>query len=79
MRVVSTEKVVEEITNWPQEKRQQVKFARIENVDGVEKVFAVYPKGTEFFGAQAEQLLQLGKAKLVEENLPRIEQQEAAK
>jgi len=77
MRVFSTEKIVEDVTNWPPEKRAAVKFARLENIDDVEHVFAVYPKGTEFFGKQADQLIALGKARIVDDT-PRIENAEVA-
>ncbi len=77
IRVFSTEKIIEDITSWPDEKRKAVKFARLENIDGVDRVFAVYPKGTEFFGKQADQLIALGKAKIVDDT-PRIENNEVA-
>lgn len=76
-RVYSTEKIIEDVTSWPDEKRKAVKFARFEEIDGVERTFAVYPKGTEFFGKQAEQLIALGKAKIVDDT-PRIENSEVA-
>lgn len=66
MRVVSTEKTIEDVTGWSEERRLLLKFTRTEEVDGVKKVYAVYPKGTEVYGAQAEQLLRLGKAKEIE-------------
>ncbi len=75
MRVYSTEKIIEDITNWPEEKRASVKFAREEEIDGDKKLFAVYPKGTEFFGKQADQLIALGKARIVDDT-PRIENAE---
>lgn len=77
LRVLSTEKIIEDITNWPEEKRKAVKFARFEEGDGVERTFAVYPKGTEFFGKQADKLIALGKAKIVDDT-PRIENSEVA-
>ena len=77
LRVLSTEKIIEDITNWPEEKRKAVKFARFEEVDGVERTYAVYPKGTEFFGKQADKLIALGKAKIVDDT-PRIENSEVA-
>jgi hypothetical protein len=75
MRVFSTEKIVEDITNWPEEKKATVKFAREEGPEGDKKMFAVYPKGTEFFGKQADQLIALGKARIVDDT-PRIENAE---
>jgi len=77
LRVFSTEKIIEDITNWPEERRATVKFAREEEIDGEKKMFAVYPKGTEFFGKQADQLIALGKAKIVDDT-PRIENTEVA-
>jgi hypothetical protein len=77
IRVYSTEKIIEDITNWPEEKRASVKFAREEDVNGEKRLFAVYPKGTEFFGKQADQLVALGKAKIVDDT-PRIENTEVA-
>jgi|688.fasta_scaffold01648_18 hypothetical protein len=77
IRVFSTEKIVEDITKWPEEKRATVKFAREEEIDGNKKLFAVYPKGTEFFGKQADQLIALGKARIVDDT-PRIENAEVA-
>lgn len=68
IRVFSTEKIIEEITNWPEEKKATVKYAREETeADGSKRMFAVYPKGTEFFGKQADQLIVLGKAKVVDD------------
>jgi len=67
MRVFSVEKIIEDITDWPEAKRATVKFARLENIDGIDKVFAVYPKGTEFFGKQADQLVAMGKANIVDD------------
>ncbi len=66
MKIVTTEKTIEDITHWPAEKRSAVKYSRIQEIDGEEKTFAVYPKGTEVVGAQANQLLKIGKAKVVE-------------
>ena len=40
-RVYSTEKIIEDVTSWPDEKRKAVKFARFEEIDGVERTFAV--------------------------------------
>lgn len=77
LRVFSTEKIIEDITSWPDEKRKAVKFARLEEIDGVERTLAVYPRGTEFFGKQADQLIALGKAKVVDDT-PRIENSEVA-
>lgn len=77
IRVFSTEKIIEDITSWPEEKKANVKFAREEEIDGDKKMFAVYPKGTEFFGKQADQLIALGKAKLLDDT-PRIENSEGA-
>jgi len=77
IRVYSTEKIIEDIANWPEEKRATVKFAREEEIDGEKRIFAVYPKGTEFFGKQADQLIALGKAKIVDDT-PRIENTEVA-
>lgn len=76
-RVFSTEKIVQDITSWPEEKRATVKFAREDEIDGEKKMFAVYPKGTEFFGTQADQLIAIGKAKVVDDT-PRIETSEVA-
>jgi hypothetical protein len=78
IRVYSTEKIIEDITNWPEQKRAAVKFAREEEVNGEKRLFAVYPKGTEVFGKQANQLIALGKAKIVDDT-PRIENAEVAK
>lgn len=66
MRVVSTEKTIEDVTGWSEERRRALKFTRTEEVDGVKRFYAVYPKGTEVYGSQAEQLLRLGKAKEIE-------------
>jgi len=77
IRVYSTEKIIEDITNWPEEKKATVKFAREEGSEGNKRLFAVYPKGTEFFGKQADQLIALGKAKIVDDT-PRIENAEVA-
>jgi len=77
MRVFSTEKIIEDITNWPEEKRAAVKFAREEGPEDNKRMFAVYSKGTEFFGKQADQLIALGKAKIVDDT-PRIENAEVA-
>jgi hypothetical protein len=75
LRVYSTEKIIEDITSWPEERRAAVKFAREEGPEGEKRLFAVYPKGTEFFGKQADQLISLGKAKIVDDT-PRIENAE---
>jgi len=77
IRIYSTEKIIEDITSWSEEKRTTVKFAREEEIDGEKRIFAVYPKGTEFFGKQADQLIALGKAKIVDDT-PRIENTEVA-
>jgi hypothetical protein len=78
IRVYSIEKIIEEITSWPEEKKATVKFAREEEeTDGSKRMFAVYPKGTEFFGKQADQLIALGKAKIVDDT-PQIENTEVA-
>lgn len=77
IRVYSTEKIVEDITNWPEERKATVKFARSEEIDGEKRMFAVYPKGTEFFGKQADQLIALGKARIVDDT-PLIENAEVA-
>jgi len=75
MRVFSTEKITEDITNWPEERRAAVKFAREEGPENDKRILAVYPKGTEFFGKQADQLIALEKARIVDD-APRIENAE---
>ena len=79
MRVVSLVKTIEDVTGWSEERRKAVKYLRKEETPDGNRFFAVYPKGTEFFGKQAEQLLTLGKAKLADEPVQLIEVSEAAK
>lgn len=78
MRAISLVKTIEDVTGWSEERRRAVKYLRKEETPDGNRFFAVYPKGTEFFGKQAEQLLTLGKAKLAEKPLPQIEVSEAA-
>lgn len=66
MKVISLVKTIEDVTGWSEERRKAVKYLRKEEMPDGDRFFAVYPKGTELFGKQAEQLLSLGKAKVIE-------------
>jgi hypothetical protein len=65
MRVKATEKIIEDISHWSPEQVKSVKFVRQADPDSPR--FAVYPKGTIFEGAQAEEILAARKGVEVKE------------
>jgi hypothetical protein len=66
MRIVTLVKTIEDVTGWSEERLKTVKYLRKEETPGGDRFFAVYPKGTEVFGTQANQLLKAGKAEAIE-------------
>ncbi len=66
MRIVTLVKTIEDVTGWSEERLKAVKYLRKEETPDGDRFFAVYRKGTEVFGAQANQLLKAGKAEAIE-------------